>query len=97
MTCQVILELKANPAAIESLRKWLKEILPDTRAYDGCVNVEVVQDQSDATSLVIMEKWYSRQHYERYLQWRTETGILTKLETMTTGELEIRFLDFFGV
>jgi len=44
-----------------------------------------------------MEKWYSREHYERYLQWRTDTGILTKLATMTTGELRIRFLDFFGV
>jgi len=47
VTCEEILELNAKPDAIESLRKWLEEILPDTRGYDGCVSVEIVQDQAD--------------------------------------------------
>lgn len=39
MTCQVILEFKAKKDAIDGIRSFLREILPDTRGYDGCVGL----------------------------------------------------------
>ena len=50
MTCQVILEFKAKKDAIEGIRSFLREILPDTRGYDGCVGLNITQNQDDPRS-----------------------------------------------
>ena len=50
MTCQVILEFKAKKDAIEGIRSFLREILPDTRSYDGCVGLNITQNQDDPRS-----------------------------------------------
>jgi quinol monooxygenase YgiN len=97
MACQVILEFHVKDDCIEKARTWLKRILPDTRAFDGCISIAVVQNQDDQTGLVVLEQWVTRQHYERYLQWRTETGVLDELIAMLSGEPKFRFLDYFGV
>ncbi len=97
MSCQVILEFNVKNESIEAARSWLKRILPDTRSFDGCISIAVVQNQDDPTGLVVLEQWNSRQHYERYLQWRTETGVLNELVSMLAGEPKFRFLDHFGV
>lgn len=97
MTCQVILDLTVKEGSIEAVRSWLKRILPDTRSFDGCVSIAVVQNQDVPTGLVVLEQWVSRQHYERYLAWRTETGGLNELVSMLDGTPTFRFLDYFGV
>ena len=97
MTCQVILEFKAKEDAVESIRSYLREILPDTRSYDGCVGLNITQNLDDPTSFAVVEQWDTRKHYENYLQWRTDTGVLDKLAEMIDGEPSIRFFSYFGV
>ena len=97
MTCQVILELKAKPHCIEDVRTWLRGVLPDTRGFDGCVTLHVVQNQDDPTVIVIVEQWVTRQHYEKYLAWRTARGDMVAFGAMMEGEPKIRFFDYFRV
>ncbi len=97
MTCQVLLEGRAKEGCIEKLRSMFKDILPDTRGFEGCVSLHVVQNQDDAQNLVVVEQWDTRQHYEKYLEWRTERGDLETLSAMFDGDPSIRFFDFFGV
>jgi quinol monooxygenase YgiN len=97
MTCQVILEFYVKDHAIEDLRAWLQRILPDTRGFEGCVNIAVTQNQDDPTAIAVVEQWVTRQHYEKYLQWRTDTGSLGELVAMMSGEPTFRFFDYFGV
>ena len=47
--------------------------------------------------LAVIEQWEARGHYERYLGWRTETGVLDSLVAMMDGEPLFPFFDYFGV
>ncbi len=67
--------------------------LPDTRAYEGCVSVEVFIDVDVPDTLLLIEEWESRSHYEQYMAWRIETGTIALLESILESPLEVRFLD----
>ena len=96
-SCQVILEFNAKPDCVEKVREWLKNALPDTRSFDGCVTLHVIQNQEDPTGIAIIEQWDSRQQYERYLAWRGERGDLEVFTAMMAGPPNIRFFDYFRV
>jgi quinol monooxygenase YgiN len=46
---------------------------------------------------VIVEQWDTRGHYEKYLAWRTESGVMDEFAAMMAGPPNIRFFDYFGV
>ena len=43
-TTVVILDMKVKKEAVADLKAGLKEMLPDTRAYDGCQGVDIYED-----------------------------------------------------
>ncbi len=93
MSCTVLLELKVKPECVEDTLTGLGGMLPETRDYDGCIEVYAHQDQDDPTTIVAIEQWESRQHYEKYLAWRSETGALDTLGTLLSEPLSIRYFD----
>jgi quinol monooxygenase YgiN len=42
---------------------------------------------------VFYERWDSRQHYEKYLAWRTETGVADQLVAMLAAPPSIRYFE----
>lgn len=97
MTCQAILELQVKPEAIDEVRAWFSKNLPDTRAFEGCVSILMVQNEDDPTDLMVVEQWDSRAAYERYVGWRTERGDLNAMAGWVTAEPRIRVYNYFGV
>ncbi len=93
MSVNVILEVQSKPENIDELKSTLANILPDTRSFDGCLDVQVIVNQDDLLNLVLFETWESRQKYEKYLGWRTETGALATLGTMLSQPPSIRYFD----
>ncbi len=93
MSVTVILEAQAKPEYIEELKSTFENILPDTRKYDGCIGVQVIGNQDDSLNLILFETWESRQHYEKYLGWRMETGGLEAFAPMLSQPLSIRYYD----
>ncbi len=93
MTTAVLLEIQVKPESIEDMKAYLKEILPDTRAYKGCQSIDIYDNLDNTGNFVFYEVWDSRQHYEKYLAWRTETGVVDKLVGMSMGEVSIRYFD----
>ena len=91
MPVTVLLELQVKEDKVDTLLQTLKAILPDTRAYDGFVAIEVVQNQEKPTNIIFIEKWQTRAHYEKYLGWRTETGVMEQLGAMLAGAPSIRY------
>ena len=95
MACQVLLEATIKDGYHDRLRARFVELLPDTRSYDGCIYLYIVKDQDDPSKIIIVELWESRAHYEKYLAWRTESGVMDELATML-DEPSWRFLDNWG-
>ena len=79
MACTVILTVRPKEGMRDTLVDTFRAILPDTRAFDGCLGVTVTQNMDDADSLVVIEQWSTRAHYEKYLAWRAERGDIDKL------------------
>lgn len=72
--------------ASDNFYDTLVSVLPETRAYDGCIGVTPHRDLDDASRILLIEEWESREHYLAYLQWRVETGLIDAIGPMLAGE-----------
>ena len=63
----------------------------------GFESLTVHQNQEDPAAFLIWELWNTRQNYETYLAWRTETGALADLVAMLASPPSFRFFGFVGV
>jgi len=93
MSTMVLLEIQVKPESVNDVKSMLKAILPDTRAYAGCQGIDIYGNLDDGGNLVFYERWESRDHYQKYLNWRTETGALAKLGAMLAGPPKIRYYE----
>lgn len=92
MAVLVLVEAKAKPDMVESIKDFVTPLFPETRAYDGCQGVTMYVEPEGQT-FVFVEHWDSTAQYERYLAWRTETGVLDQLVSMLDGEPSIRYFE----
>ncbi len=88
----VILEAIAKAESVRELKDFLQRHIPDTRNYDGCQDITAYLNE-DGKTIVMAEHWNSKEHYQKYLAWREETGVLAELGAMLDGEPTIRFFD----
>ena len=93
MAVTVILEVKAKPGTGDNLVSVFRQILPDTRSYDGCISLELIQNQDDPDVLIAYECWETREHYEKYFAWRKETGALDTLGSLLVDAPNIRYFN----
>ncbi|HVC24720.1 MAG TPA: antibiotic biosynthesis monooxygenase family protein [Acidimicrobiales bacterium] len=70
MSILVLLSVEAPEGQEDAVRDKLREILVATRAFDGCEDVAVWQDEDRPTSFVVVETWVSREHSDAYSEWR---------------------------
>jgi quinol monooxygenase YgiN len=96
MSVLVLLEPEAADGRADELIALLNSVLGDTRAYDGCEGVSMHQDQDSPNKLVLVERWATRPHYERYVGWRGERGDLDRLGALCAGPPVIRYFDEVG-
>lgn len=93
MSVMVLLEAPVKADEISNMKSLLAGLLPETRAYDGCQGMDVYFNEDKAGEMVVVERWASRPHHEKYLRWRTETGVMGKLGAMLAGPPSIRYFD----
>jgi len=85
MSITAFTELNVKPEAVADLKAILKEILPDTRSFDGCRGVEVYSDKENDSIIMLLSQWDSRDHHARYVEWRAETGVLDRMGVTLAG------------
>ena len=88
----VILEAVAKSECVDQVVQLLKANLPETRAYDGCQYITCFLNE-DGKTFVFVEHWDSKAHYEKYLAWRAETGLLAELVSLFETEPSIRYFE----
>ena len=92
MSVLVLLEAKAKRENVSELSGALAELFPGTRAYDGCIDIMAYLND-DGQTFVFVENWESKAQYEKYLAWRTETGVMAKLASLLEEPASIRYFD----
>lgn len=96
MSVLVLLEAPVKSDEVANIKSYLTELLPESRAYDGCQSMEVYFNKEDGSNMVMVEQWDSRAAHEQYLGWRTETGVMDKLGAMLAGPPSIRYFERVG-
>jgi quinol monooxygenase YgiN len=75
MPITAFLEIRVKPEALDQgLHAELHAILSDTRAFEGCLGVDVLIDTADPTHIVAVEKWASEEQDAAYRAWRAGDG-----------------------
>ena len=75
MAITALLELRVKPDAVDQgLHAELHAILTDTRAFEGCLGVDVLIDTADPTHVVLVERWASEERDAAYRAWRAGDG-----------------------
>ena len=93
MTCIVILELAAKPGTGDDLLGLLDSELPETRNKEGCEEVRVTREQDAPDTFVLVMRWTTRGHYERYFEWRRAQGTISRLGDALVAPPTPRFFD----
>src|SRR5262249_21574012 len=97
METTVLLEVQIKPEKAEDMRQTLREMLADTRKFDGCVRVDVIQDQDNPGTFILVQKWRTRGHYEKYGAWRAETGMAQSMAAKLQATFSMRYFDSVNV
>ena len=84
MAITVFFDLRLTPDAVSEAPAMLREILADTRAFEGCEGVEVLIDRGDPAHLILVERWESAEADAAYRHWRATDGT-TQLGTLLAG------------
>ena len=77
----VIVSFPAKEGMMNDLKEMLKNALPETRSFDGCISVDTYIEESSNT-VHLIEDWETLEHQADYLKWRVETGLLNILEPL---------------
>lgn len=97
MSVLVLGEVHVAPSRMNEFKTCLREFLPDSRAYDGFERVELYEDTEEEGSIIFVEYWASRDHQEKYIAWRIETGVMEKLGAMFVGDVRVRYFRNMGL
>ena len=81
MTKIVVAKLKSKNENFDELKKFLKEKLPEAKAFDGCKGIHACVDEEKKT-IVLYEIWESVDHHQKYVEWRKQQGVHDKISKM---------------
>ena len=69
------LDLTLKTESLPTAPAVLRDILSDTRAFDGCLGVDVLVDKGNPAHVLVVERWASMEQDAAYRAWRaTEEG-----------------------
>jgi quinol monooxygenase YgiN len=91
VSVRVILELNLKPEMAEAVKGGMKDTLVDTRAFEGCEGISVIENQDNPTQVLLLERWETREHYEAYLKWRTDRGDMDGIGSVSTEPYKVTY------
>ena len=82
MSVSVLLSGKLKDGLIDQFTAICTEAFQVTRAFDGCQNINLTFHVDEIHQFVLTEVWDSKEHYEKYLAFRTEDGTIAAVTEM---------------
>jgi quinol monooxygenase YgiN len=93
MPITAIADLRFSAADLDAGLAALTAILPDTRGFDGCLSVDVVQDQVDPTHVLLIETWTTVDAHRAYMAWRASSGTSAGFRAALAGPPTMTYFD----
>ena len=93
MTVSVLLEGTLKEGLADQFEEICTNAFKVTRAFDGCQNINLTFNVENKLNYVLTEVWDSKEHYEKYLAFRTEDGTIAAITDMCSEGPTIRIFD----
>lgn len=87
---RVVARFAAKPEHSASVRSILSELIAPTRAEEGCVTYELLQNSEDPTDLTFVEEWTSKDALDKHLATEHIERCREKLDGLLQNEADIR-------
>ncbi|WP_072804963.1 putative quinol monooxygenase [Rhodococcoides yunnanense] len=85
MALIALLDLKLKTETLDDAKVVLGRILADTRAFEGCLGVDVLVDDADEGHWIAYERWESAEADAKYREFREGPGKITDLGPLLAG------------
>jgi quinol monooxygenase YgiN len=85
MTVTSLLELTIAPEAVDTAVDHIHRVLEATRAFEGCLGVDVIVDVTDPAHIVLLEKWTTLERDDAYRAFRATPEGKSDLGTILAG------------
>jgi heme oxygenase (mycobilin-producing) len=85
MAVTALLDLHLRADAVGDAPAIIESTLTVTRAFDGCLGLEVLEDVADKTHLVVVEHWASMEHDAAYRAFRASPAGASDLGSVLAG------------
>jgi quinol monooxygenase YgiN len=89
-TIRVVARFKAKADRIEDLKRVLTAFVSPTRAEEGCITYDLLENISDPTDLIFVEEWTSEAALEKHLASEHIALGRAELPDLIEGEGDIR-------
>jgi quinol monooxygenase YgiN len=93
---RVVARLTAQTDKVDSLRGLLRGLLQPTRAEEGCISYELLQNTVDPTDFTFVEEWTSREALEGHFQSDHLLDARSKFSNLLATEADIRVYNLEG-
>ena len=87
----VIVKLSIKTELFDKAIEFIKDRIVETRAFEGCQKCEVAASKEES-DIIVYEIWDTFDDQKKYVEWRTETGVLE--ETLKFMDSEPRFFQY---
>jgi len=89
-TLRVVAHLIARPDKIDETRDALSALIAPTRAEDGCIVYELMQNAADPTDFTFVEEWSTNAALDAHLQTDHLKLVQAKAEELLAAPPDIR-------
>jgi quinol monooxygenase YgiN len=88
-----LLDLRITADSVAGAKEVIDGVLVDTRAFPGCLGVEVLVDIADGAHFLLVEKWESIEHDRAYRAWRATPEGASALSTIVASLALTQFVE----
>ena len=93
MTVNIVADWAAKKGKCDEVLGIVRDVIAETRAFEGCESVRVLRDGENNDRLLLIERWASRDRYVAYQEWRRETGVGGQIRDLLERPPQFRTLD----
>ena len=90
MTIRVVAHLISRPETLRETRAALEALIEPTRAEDGCIRYELMQNNADPCDFTFYEEWTSDAALDAHLESQHLVSFKDRAESLLANAPDIR-------
>jgi len=86
---QTISKIYVKQDSVNEFIELFKAMIEPTKKEAGCIQYDMYQDEEDATILIVLEQWESRESFDQHLESEHFKEIGPKMSELMAKESEL--------